>query len=195
METDLIFPVPIWRKQLDIDSNTLNDIKDICINLKNKVPGRTLTNRGGYQSNDISSILYNKYPLNLIYDYINNAIKSLEQELHVDRNINLKISNMWLNINRKGDTNVAHNHARSTFSGIIYIASYKNNQGAVFENPHPAEQFYLNNITSASSPLASRYYMVSSQPGMMYIFPSWLFHYVPAYEGDDERITIAFNIQ
>jgi uncharacterized protein (TIGR02466 family) len=193
MERSLIFSVPIWNRQINFDEDTLKDIKNFCINLSEKIPGRILTNRGGYQSKDIISSLYQKYPLDILYNNIEYVMRFLEKDLILNKK--LEIGNIWININKKGDFNLSHNHPKSMFAGICYISCSDDRHGVVFENPHPAEQFYLNGIAAPNTPLTSNKYKVPSIPGMMYVFPPWLLHYVPEYTGEGERITIAFNIQ
>jgi uncharacterized protein (TIGR02466 family) len=179
MDTKLMFPVPLWCKQVNFDDKTIKDIKDLCIEMSKKITGRVISNRGGYQSNDISKELFKKYPFNLIYKTIYETIVELTKELNIDERACLTLSNSWININSRGDYNVSHNHTRSIFSGILYISSCNEKQGVIFENPHPVEQYYLNNITSVDTILSSRSYRISSQPGMMYVFPSWIMHQVP----------------
>ena len=36
---------------------------------------------------------------------------------------------------------------------------------------------------------------MGSAPGMMVIFPRWLYHYVNPVHGKGERISIAFNLR
>ena len=36
--------------------------------------------------------------------------------------------------------------------------------------------------------------VLDPKPGLMVIFPSWLYHYVNPFHGAGERISIAFNI-
>jgi len=35
--------------------------------------------------------------------------------------------------------------------------------------------------------------IIQPEPGLLIVFPAWLFHYVNPYHGDGERISIAWN--
>jgi Putative 2OG-Fe(II) oxygenase len=36
--------------------------------------------------------------------------------------------------------------------------------------------------------------VIKPEPGMIVIFPSWMYHFVNPFHGDGERISVAFNV-
>ena len=188
-----IFSVPIWEKELEIDQNSLQDIRDFCLLLSTTQKSRVISNYGGFQSKDISNTITSKYPMNIIQNHIHKEISNLAKIIKIKPNYKFKLANVWININKKGDYNGLHDHTNSTFSGVIYIAGDFTESCIVFEHPHPIEYFFYKSIVDETSPFAIEEVALKPKPGTMYIFPSWLRHKVPPYKKEDSRISIAFN--
>lgn len=82
-----------------------------------------------------------------------------------------------------------HNHHDSAWSGVYYVHTGQIVEGSgriEFLDPRPA--------ACAREPRRNPLHAVAPQPGMLLAFPSWLQHWVTPYEGDSERVCIAFNI-
>jgi hypothetical protein len=45
----------------------------------------------------------------------------------------------------------------------------------------------------AQLPFQANRHRIAPMPGDMYLFPSWLEHSVSAFQGEGERICVAFN--
>lgn len=101
----------------------------------------------------------------------------------------------WGNINRRGDYNVVHTHPNCMWSGCYYI------------NPgHPDPAIPQNGLLELLDPREAANYIqipntifdarqfIPCLPGRMLIWPSWLKHMVHPYQGEGERISIAYNI-
>lgn len=102
----------------------------------------------------------------------------------------------WVNVNRAGDTNLLHCHPGAFLSGVFYavIPGGMRRGEIVFRDPRgPAVAMYEtpgidlpwvgNGIGQPFSPAA----------GEWLLFPSWLEHRVEPFEGEGERISVAFN--
>jgi hypothetical protein len=71
----------------------------------------------------------------------------------------------------------------------------KRESGALsFMNPNIASAMYLDaanaNLSGAYGNQVRHLYM---EPGQLVLFPSWIMHDVKPFQGDGERITVAFN--
>jgi predicted 2-oxoglutarate/Fe(II)-dependent dioxygenase YbiX len=63
-----------------------------------------------------------------------------------------------------------------------------------FINPNYAGTMYVDKASAAfKRPFSMAPVMLRLVPGQLVLFPSWLLHEVMPYEGDRERITVAFN--
>jgi uncharacterized protein (TIGR02466 family) len=111
--------------------------------------------------------------------------------------------NCWANVNRSGHGNEFHTHPGAFWSGTYYVDDGGIGQdpslGGEFEVQDPrgiAPAMYAPMLTIAGRASASLGVseLVHPHTGMMVLFPSWLQHAVRPYQGEAERISIAFNL-
>ena len=102
-----IFETPIWYIEKDLPEG----VYEWALDMERNVKGTQLSNRGGYQSEwlDIPNFKY--------LDHLRSMMVFLP-EFH--------FSNMWVNINRKGDYNWRHTHPGSDLACIWYITENLN---------------------------------------------------------------------
>ncbi len=98
----------------------------------------------------------------------------------------------WGNISRRGNYHRMHNHPNSAWSGCYYVTGMgsSNSMGGVLElyDPRPFTEM----VDVPGSPYGQRV-LVRPVPGLMVLFPSWLYHFVHPSDIDSERVSIAFN--
>jgi len=98
----------------------------------------------------------------------------------------------WANISRRGNYHRMHNHPNSAWSGVYYVTGNPSNEtlGGVLElyDPRPFTEM----VDVPGSPYGQRL-LVRPNPGLMVLFPSWLYHFVHPCDSDTERMSIAFN--
>ncbi len=102
----------------------------------------------------------------------------------------------WINVNRAGDFNVLHCHPGCFVSATYYVKVPPNMNGGniVFRDPRgPAVAMY--ETPGIDLPWVGNGSGIPFTPatGHLIIFPSWLEHRVDRFEGEGERISIAFN--
>jgi uncharacterized protein (TIGR02466 family) len=103
----------------------------------------------------------------------------------------------WANIVRNGSHHKIHNHPDCDWSGVYYVAV------GVPDANAPAENGMIEfldprmgaTLPGLSGPEALPKLRVPPEPGLMLLFPSWLYHYVNTFQGTGERISIAFNVK
>ena len=105
----------------------------------------------------------------------------------------IRISDMWANVLRPGETHPIHTHSNNFLSGVYYLHSDEASS-IIFADPVSARDVITprkhENNTENSGMLVFK-----SIPNTAYIFPSWLKHYVPVHKGTMNRISISWNIQ
>jgi uncharacterized protein (TIGR02466 family) len=108
----------------------------------------------------------------------------------------------WANVNGPGDSNICHYHPGSVWSGTYYVedggCASDPSLGGEFEmlDPRgPGPGMYAPTLKFAGEDGASvgSAETIRPRPGLLFIFPSWLYHQVRPYRGTDLRISIAFN--
>ena len=102
----------------------------------------------------------------------------------------------WINVNRAGDFNVLHCHPGCFLSATYYVKVPQVMKGGeiVFRDPRgPAVAMY--ETPGIDLPWVGTGTGIPFSPatGHLLLFPSWLEHRVERFEGDGERISIAFN--
>ncbi|HEY5302216.1 MAG TPA: 2OG-Fe(II) oxygenase family protein [Acetobacteraceae bacterium] len=109
----------------------------------------------------------------------------------------------WANVNGPGDSNICHYHPGSFWSGTYYVddggCATDPALGGEFEmlDPRgPGPAMYAPTLKFAGEDGASvgSAETIRPKPGLLVLFPSWLFHQVRPYRGTGLRISIAFNL-
>jgi uncharacterized protein (TIGR02466 family) len=102
----------------------------------------------------------------------------------------------WVNVNRAGDHNVLHCHPGCFLSASYYVKVPPAMRGGeiFFRDPRgPAVAMY--ETPGIELPWVGSGMGIPFSPatGHLLLFPSWLEHRVEPFEGQGERISIAFN--
>ena len=170
------FKIPIWEfDQLGIDNDLLTTY---CLEFEAENPSITKSNQGGYQSPNL--LLSNMEICTLVTD--------IEWKLREIQETPLVVSNIWFNINRYKDTNLPHVHPMSHYSGVYYVKTSKDCGNINLE--HPALDLLYHYPNGGKGAL----FIGEALEKRLYIFPSWLKHYVsPNLNKDQESISISFN--
>ena len=192
MKSEYWFPTPIWYGIYEnICETQYNNAIKYCKELAAISPGRTLSNVGGWQSNNLYYNDIINTPLQIFFDEIKPKIKEVLLELGIK--YDYYIDNFWININYKDNKNHLHDHPGNSVSGVIYLTEY--NSEIIFERNRDISRYHLSNLLSNCDTFLS-YNTISYTPqqGQYIIFPSWLLHEVKINNNDSERISISFNV-
>ena len=103
----------------------------------------------------------------------------------------LEITNLWVNVSKKGSAHNPHTHSNNIFSGVWFPFENVSNTPIIFLDPRPANGVMQPYIETPNEYNAT---MKAFQPNesVGLIFPSWLMHYVQPSNG--KRISISWNI-
>jgi uncharacterized protein (TIGR02466 family) len=180
IEKFIPFVTPIWKFTLDGDFQ-----KEIstCYEIESKLPSNFKSNLGGYQSPEVD--------INVYFESLRGKLFPMLKAISDDIQMNLSLTDLWVNINRKNSFNRVHLHGNSAFSGVLYLKTNSNSGQIVFLNPTMAEAFPIDDT------IKDFYGNYSFVPvvGDVLVFPSYLSHYVNPNLSDEDRISIAFNMK
>ena len=106
----------------------------------------------------------------------------------------------WFHVTRRGGHFGVHNHPMASWSGVYCVSPGSNDPAfhdsgrLSFLHPSAIAAMYLD----AGNAKLMRPFNVDNRgfdlvPGQLVLFPSWVQHYVMPFNGDGERITVAFN--
>ena len=183
MNINNLFKNQVLSKQLNLNNE---DIKSFCYRNEINSDSRNMSNVGGYQSNNVIDEPILDDLKNEIYLHGNSIRKSYRMSDEV------KLSQLWININRFKDYNKQHTHRDSLFSGVYYVDLPKNT-GIVFVHPSPNYGFSWGNAKFDTDNFSDGFYY-EPKVGELLIFPSWLVHYVPSNFTDQDRISLSFDL-
>ena len=175
-----VFPTQIFRHQCSLD---LQSIKNYCYEFSSKNPSLVRSNVGGYQSDTHF----------FIKELENEIIKALPRKQSKPLK-DIKVD-MWLNINKRGDHNELHMHDPfnlTALSGVFYVDAPKNSGALRLYDPRGCiaiakDQMYYNE--------GFTYVSVDPVDNQLIIFPAWIQHMVEPNMSEEDRVSIAFNIE
>ena len=159
------------------------DFTSWILGIKEKEKSVRKSNRGGWQSE-----LYDSK--NEMFEPLINEIREFCSNLP----INIKeiiIPQLWVNVNKRGDWNIIHQHGQYDLSGTYYVKVPKDSGRLVFRDPRPAaigNKFMINRFDNGEIK------NVNVMEGMLGIWPAYLDHFVEPSNTDEERISISFDI-
>lgn len=106
----------------------------------------------------------------------------------------------WFHVTRRGGYFGLHLHPMATWSGVYCVSpglpapGHPNSGALQFVNPHATSQMFVDtSVVNMKPPYAASPRQFHLEAGQLVLFPSWLLHEVLPYQGDGERITVAFN--
>ena len=106
----------------------------------------------------------------------------------------IKLTGMWSNILKPGETHPPHTHSNNYISGVYYVQADNKPTTPAINFLDPRGQ------TCVLQPQQKRYNIYNStrhflpaKVNRMILFPSWLSHFVPINYSKSDRISIAFN--
>lgn len=106
----------------------------------------------------------------------------------------------WFHITRRHGFFGVHNHPNASWSGVYCVdggrADPGNNEGGKLTFLHPNAATIMHTDPANDTlrpPFSAGHAWYVLQPGQLVLFPSWLMHYVTPFQGEGERITVAFN--
>ena len=106
----------------------------------------------------------------------------------------------WFHVTRRGGFFGLHNHPNASWSGVycvdpgLHDADKKDSGLLSFVNPTIMSAMHMDaGIARMQLPYAHQVAGVRLSAGQLVIFPSWVLHDVKPFEGEGERVTIAFN--
>jgi uncharacterized protein (TIGR02466 family) len=184
---------PIFYNFVATDFLKINNsnLETYCRWLRQTSKGRSVSNYGGWQSNDLD---LRTSELSTLFGLIAIKLNEVHKELGLKNSKMQVISNIWANINDRGSFNVPHLHASSCFSGVYYVKGDEKSGSLKFRNPNlPLEYAVLKDDIETPNGFNSGSWKIIPEPGKLVIFPSWLLHYVEPSQSDEDRISISFN--
>ena len=178
-----LFCCPVYESKLELD---VKFISTQCLHMKDKSKGVIKSNITGWQSPLIDD------PFNIKNDIIKH-VNIFNNTLKITKEFSMS---MWVNINSYKDFNIEHTHPGAIFSGVYYIQTESNSGNIVFI--HPAKDSLIHDWDNCEwqeyNQHNSSTWTFTPSVNKLFLFPSWLKHYVKPNLNNKERISISFNL-
>jgi uncharacterized protein (TIGR02466 family) len=195
-QTILAYPTPI-RRHLRADVGEFNrELAARILELRDRSPGRRLSNVGGWHSDSqLLQALGEPYAGRLGRMFVEDVREAFAAVAEVTEPLPATVSiEAWANVNARGDANVPHIHGGCPWSGVYYVAGDTGPAAGgnlVFTDPRTAALMVVHPYNPFKG---ANHITVAPEPGVMVVFPAFLYHGVDPYHGDAPRISVAFNL-
>jgi uncharacterized protein (TIGR02466 family) len=201
-----LFPTTLMKRRLsDMEAHNL-ELASIILALEKRQPNATpgTSTKGGFQTKEdllssehaqslsISLIALKRQIQGAVQAYA--GILSRQECALMPESMNFALWG-WGVILRAGNWQAHHVHPGANISGVYYVRAPAaaleegREEGKIsFFDPRPRAnmaQLFTQKTRHTEAPV----------PGDMVVFPSWLEHSVAPFDGEGERICIAFNVR
>jgi uncharacterized protein (TIGR02466 family) len=179
-----IFPTPIYRSKLD------RQLTKEELSFINKTKLNVYSNDGNTTSND-KNILENEVFKNLKEDLYLRVKDYFDKVISSSNSITPYITQSWLNYTETNQYHHKHAHPNSLVSGVFYINCHEEyDRINFFNDSYKAILLDVKNYNLYNA--ENWWYPVKT--GDIILFPSSLTHMVETKQGNNTRISLAFNV-
>jgi len=193
-----IFPTMIFQRRLEGMEETNRQLQVLIAHIAATEPNSVAgtTTEGGFQTkedlfqrNNPAIETLKKHIFSAVQDYAGEMVR--QEVTKPPTKIDFVLWG-WAVCYRAGHTQGLHVHPSANISGVYYVTAppqtlEQGDAGKIsFYDPRPR-------ATMTQLPFQATRHRIAPVPGDMYLFPSWLEHSVSAFQGEGERICIAFN--
>lgn len=192
MEASALFPTPLWSASYP-QAGDLELWAAHILRLESADPiGVSLTNQGGWHS---QTSLVTDATLQPLFHWIAARARQAFQHYGWDLNrASPNFNNAWAMVNRRGHGVRTHLHPNSLFSGVFYLTAPPGSGAIAFLDPRAGAQVLHPPLQADASPFAAGRVVRQPRPGLLLLFPAWLWHEVEPGQSDSPRICVSFNI-
>jgi len=181
-----LFPTPVYMTNMDRPF-TKHELQFV-----EKQKNHCTKNEGNINTKD--NYILNRKEFKNIKKFLDTACKDyLERIICPKNNIELYITQSWLNYTEENQFHHRHEHPNSIVSGVLYFDSDKDKDMIKFFSPIKYQQIKPEiedekyNIWNSSS------WWFAVETGQLVMFPSSTTHQVDTKKGNNTRVSLAFN--
>jgi len=179
-----LFPTPIYMNNIDRPF-TKQELQFVDEQKKHCVK-----NEGHFNTKD--NYILNRKEFKNIKKFLNQCCKNyLKKIISPKNNIELYITQSWINYTEENQFHHQHAHPNSILSGVLYISCNKENDAIKFTNINEYQQIKpkINNFNIWNSDT----WCFPIERGQLIMFPSSTKHEVETKKDNNTRISLAFN--
>lgn len=135
--------------------------------------------------------LLKDYRLGELSSFISRHVVNFVNEVELEE-LNMNIDDCWINISNKSDGQEIHNHTVAYLSGVFYLKTLSRGGRIFFYNPNLGATLFPRNARDKN--VNSYHWEFTPVEGQLILFPGYLNHSVETNKTEEERVSIAFNV-
>ena len=181
-----IFPIPIYTTKIDrgFTKQELQFVKEQKKHCSN--------NQGNINTKD--NYILNRKEFKNIKKFLDKHCKKyLDTVICPKNNIELYITQSWLNYTEANQYHHKHEHPNSVVSGVLYFDSDLKNDKILFSHSRGYQQIKPEIDDTKWNLWNSGTWFFPVETGNLFMFPSSTTHQVETKKGNNTRISLAFN--
>lgn len=184
-----MFPTLVWKAELEgqlheaIDARALSALSHMRRNLPPLAPGE------GWQSIQTLHVLDDFQDL---VSCVHRAVTGILRFLRIGYDA-FEVTACWVTVLAKGAEHKVHCHPNNFLSGVYYLRTHPGADTINFHDPRNQTGIIRPPVAELTAENTDQV-VVRVSNGTLLIFPAWLRHSVDANTGEEERISISFNI-
>jgi len=181
-----LFPTPIYTTKMN-RGFTKQELQFVKEQKKHCVD-----NTGNINTKD--NYILNRKEFKNIKKFIDQCCKDyLEKIISPKNNIELYVTQSWLNYTEADQYHHRHEHPNSVISGVLYFDCNKENDKILFTNSKGYQQISPEIDKEKFNLWNSSTWFFPVETGNLFMFPSSTTHQVETKKGNNTRISLAFN--
>ena len=181
-----LFPTPIYTTKMD-RGFTKQELQFVKEQKKH-----CTKNQGNINTKD--NYILNRKEFKNIKKFLDKCCKDyLDTIICPKNNIELYITQSWLNYTEANQYHHQHAHPNSAVSGVFYFDSDIKNDKILFSHPVPYKQIRPEIDKDKFNLWNSETWFFGVETGNLFMFPSSTTHQVETKKGNNTRISLAFN--
>ena len=187
-----LFPTPLVATKMP------DNLSNIIPFLDAQVPN-TGSDVANYGERSANSYILNEPECIEAKTFILQQVKEFADNILLFDYDEYELSQSWVSRKHPGQHHTMHTHPNSLISGVFYYGEPAPNTPAI-KFHKMSGGMNVNQLQAKTKPdkrpskFAWDTFSVQFEPGLLVLFPSYLFHSVPMNESDKIRSSVAFNV-
>ena len=184
-----MFPTLIWKVQLTRDLHTAIDVKILAAIEAMEGETPELEPGQGWQS---EQNLHEREDFQDLVACVNKAAQGALRFWRIGDKA-IELTGCWANVLGQGAAHRLHHHPNNFLSGVYYVRTGPGADTINFHDPRNQTGIIRPPVLELTAENTDQV-VVSVKNGTLLLFPAYLQHSVDANRGEQERVSISFNL-
>ena len=201
MSARALFPTLVYESDLTEASalpQLRAELEAACLDLpEHDGAGQTWSEEHGYPGYTSYASL-NDLPLRHptfgdLKRHLDRHAAAFARDLDFDLDRKPRLDSLWVNVMEPGGVHTSHIHPHSILSGTVYVSVPEGSASLKVEDPRLAMMMARPTLSATAPEDRRTFVYLTTSPGKVLMWESWLRHEVPLNRADELRISISFN--